>query len=400
MFWALINYTIFILYDERHPKELKVLAKGAGDMPFSEKQDPKQRIALSEFAKTVVENDLLSFELLSTDESKGRRGPRVKKDNNIINSYRGYNGFINKVFSHYYRQAEASISFSLARYDEEIADTLSEIHMDEETRMAVVQIFREKRINDILKKVSSYTQSVSFLFTLNNANYEYLTGPECIEDRYYKRRGAYIKAVIEEYARLHSADREIVYFSDHIKKIEDCIKNKRQILIDTQDGRRYRVYPYKVYKEPGVTGPYLIGYKEPYKVEDGSIVEKSVCALRISQLKSIKETVRNKLPLSITEKSNLNSIIKHGNLAFTSQEETKITVKFTENGERKYRSMQHLRPSQIVQKKDNVWSFNCTQAQAEFYFTHFGADVEVLEPLELREKFAKTYEKAAALYKK
>lgn len=369
-------------------------------MPFSDKQDPKQRINLSEFAKTVVENDLLAFELLSTDDTKGRRGPKIKKENDIINSYRGYNSFINKIFSHYYRQAEASISFSIASYDEEIADTLSGISMDEETKKLVIQRFRERKINDILRKVDSYSQSVSFLFTLNIANYEYLTGPECVEDRYYKRRGTYVKAVIEEYARLHSAEREIIYFSDYIKKIEECIKDKRQILIETLDGHHYRVYPYKVYRETGVTGPYLIGYKEPFDVKAGDIPEKSVCAFSISQFKSIKEAVRNKLPLSIKEKTNLISIMKHGNLAFASQDETTITVKFTEAGERKYRSIQNLRPSQILKKKGNIWSFNCTQAQAEFYFTHFGADDEILEPLELREKFAKTYEKAALLYGK
>ena len=51
-----------------------------------------------------------------------------------------------------------------------------------------------------------------------------------------------------------------------------------------------------------------------------------------------------------------------------------------------------------TQKKEDVYIFNCTKAQAEFYFFKFGSDAEILSPVDLRDKFALMYKDAAAVY--
>ena len=42
--------------------------------------------------------------------------------------------------------------------------------------------------------------------------------------------------------------------------------------------------------------------------------------------------------------------------------------------------------------------FQCTEAQAEFYFFKFGKDAQIVRPLRLREKFQAMYEAAAGAY--
>ena len=77
--------------------------------------------------------------------------------------------------------------------------------------------------------------------------------------------------------------------------------------------------------------------------------------------------------------------------------EAEIHVKLTKAGVYKYRRHTHLRPP-LVRTEDDVYVFQCTTAQAEFYFFKFGKDAEILLPTNLRERFKSMYEAAANTY--
>ena len=63
----------------------------------------------------------------------------------------------------------------------------------------------------------------------------------------------------------------------------------------------------------------------------------------------------------------------------------------------KYRRQTHLRPV-LVRREEDRFVFQCTLAQAEFYFFKFGKDAEILRPEPLREKVKTMYEEAAKAY--
>ena len=77
--------------------------------------------------------------------------------------------------------------------------------------------------------------------------------------------------------------------------------------------------------------------------------------------------------------------------------EAEIHVKLTDAGVSKYRRQTHLRPP-LVRELDGTYIFQCTTAQAEFYFFKFGKDAEILLPADLRERFKAMYEAAANIY--
>lgn len=84
------------------------------------------------------------------------------------------------------------------------------------------------------------------------------------EQKYYARRGEYIKCVIEEYARLPYIQRERVYVSLFIEEIETAIHAERQLRIVTNRDKVYSIYPYKILPDPLSTANYLVGYSRRY----------------------------------------------------------------------------------------------------------------------------------------
>ncbi len=84
------------------------------------------------------------------------------------------------------------------------------------------------------------------------------------EQKYYARRGEYIKCVIEEYARLPYIQRERVSFSLFIEEIETAIHAERQLRIVMNRDKAYSIYPYKILPAPLSTANYLVGYSRRY----------------------------------------------------------------------------------------------------------------------------------------
>ena len=89
--------------------------------------------------------------------------------------------------------------------------------------------------------------------------------------------------------------------------------------------------------------------------------------------------------------------IKKRGVQFLSYKEQKIVIQLTSEGKKKYAALRYLRPTHSG-VQDNIYTFYCTLNQAEFYFLKFGSDAEILEPAELRERFATAYRTAHMLY--
>lgn len=305
-------------------------------------------------------------------------------------------GFINTVFEYYHPIAEASIARTLNHLTGDLSKCVSEISGDEKTKKRVLEKLVSQKKDSLTEKAESYESGKTFKFWLNKSNLEYLSEPssECSEDKYYSRRGKYIKSVLEEYARLPYVEREKIYFSPFVEEIKSAIREERQLRIVTDKNAVYSVYPYEILSDPLSTANYLVGYCTRYDYPED---EKRPCSFKISALKSVRLEKSKSAFLKNSIWEQLTYTISSRGVQFMVGNEAEIHVKLTEAGVSKYRRQTHLRPP-LIRTQDNIYIFQCTTAQAEFYFFKFGKDAEILLPVDLRERFKSMYEAAANTY--
>lgn len=333
----------------------------------------KQHLNLSALAYEVILSDMFSF-----GEEK-------------------LSGFINTVFEYYYPLAEASIAQTLNRLTGELDKRLSDIPGDEITKKRVLKMLVSQKRDILIEKAESYDSGKAFKFWLNKRNLEYLTEPnsECGEDRYYSRRGKYIKAVLEEYARLPYIEREKIYYSPLVEETKAAIRDEKRLRIVTGTDTIYSVYPYEILSDPLSTTNYLVGFSIRY---DNPEDEKRPCSFKISALKSVKLEKSKSAFLKSSIWKQLSQTIASRGVQFMVGNEAEIHVKLTKAGVNKFRRQTHLRPLLVREQEDGEYIFHCTTAQAEFYFFKFGKDAEIIYPVELRNRFKSMYEAAANTY--
>lgn len=335
--------------------------------------EPKQRLNLSKLAIEVIQYDQFTFGVKSRSK------------------------FLNQIFENYAPEADASISRSLNIYRGKLKKSFSEILGDENTKIRIINKLVKEEEDSLKKRTDSYEKGESFLISLCKQNFTYLTeaDSECCEERYYKRRGDYIKSVIEEYARLPYVHRERVFFKQHIKQINHAIEEEWQLRVVTDRDKTYSVYPYKILCDPLSTANYLVGYCRRYgHAED----KKYPSTFRISALQSVKPEKSKSAFLKKSERKELVQLIASRGVQFMSGSEEDIRVRLSTAGQNKFRRQTHLRPMQIGEPDGDEYVFRCTEAQAEFYFFKFGKDAEILQPEDLRQRMATMYKYAAEMY--
>lgn len=337
-------------------------------------ENNKQHLNLSAQAYEVIRSDMFAF--------------REEK----------LSGFINRIFELYSLVADASVSRALNRLRGDLAQLLEGIEGDKKTKERIVRALLQKEEDRLIEKSLSYEKGKSFKFWLNKKNLVYLTEAEseCGEENYYgDHRGKYIKSVLEEYARLPYVQRERVFFSPFIEEIESAVQRQCQLRVVTGAEKIYSVYPYKILCDPLSTANYLAGYSKPYSDTEDTL---RPCSYRISALVSIKAEKSKSAFLKADQCKELSRTIAARGVQFMSSGEEEIQVRLTEAGKVKFQRQVHLRPA-LVREQEDIFVFQCTAAQAEFYFFKFGADAEILQPESLREKFKTMYECATLAYK-
>ena len=92
----------------------------------------------------------------------------------------------------------------------------------------------------------------------------------------------------------------------------------------------------------------------------------------------------------------LNDWIKNG-FAMYAGIPQRIKVLLTRKGENLFAVIRHNRPI-LKRKEGNIYEFECTEFEAENYFTAFTGDAFIIEPLSLRERLQKKYQSAVEFY--
>ena len=340
----------------------------------------KLRIPLSWYAAQTLDSDCMNFSIKKTT-------------------------LINTIIINFADTADCSISIRLEEYRKELSNHFrkSELKKHEEAIQTIL-IGKANALTD--KYAKRYPSDVNWQIILNKKVKGLLTeDPSTNEETYYgPKPGHYVRALIEEYARLPYYQREEIIFKDILQKINDAINNHYSIKLINIKGIRLSMKPYKIETDPLSMYHYIVGYivtPPDYTTDSTSLTEKSkVQSIRISRLTDVEiQHYQSAIITELEERQILFEMEQKG-VQFVSGDSSHIKVWLSDNGIKKYNSQIHLRPIGEVDKNDfHIYYFECTEAQALYYFFSFGRDAKILSPSSLVDKFINTYNNALEAYK-
>lgn len=322
-------------------------------------EEHKQRLNLSSLAHSVVEMDRSVF------DEKGT-----------------LSGFLNRVITAFREQADASIDVAV----EDRRDLLEEKGYDD----AMVERLSEEYRLQLQQKKEAYPQGDSVTFRLNNQNFDLLYEQRA-EERNYASPGKYLKALVEEYARLSPSEREGIFFARQIEALQTAIDADYCLQV-ALSGNLFTLRPYKVMADPFNSHLYLVGLS---RKQDSD--REVIASLRITRLEQVKVR-RQKGRLTADERRQIEEKLRRTGVQYLVGDIQPITLRLTAQGRRDFLQRSYMRPLPDKIEQD-IYHFSCTPLQIRNYFLPFGKEVEILSPDHLRQEFIDTYQQALSLYK-
>lgn len=197
----------------------------------------------------------------------------------------------------------------------------------------------------------------------------------------------YFRNIFNKYAKLSQDERERIVFKDELSIIESAIQSKK-ILKITVNKRSFELYPYVIVRTNDELYNYVIG---AIKTNNNF----HCVSLHLFKCVDMIKT-KNKFEFNEKEIKQLNE-----NLTFGPREIERRTVlskiKLTPKGIKKFKAMYLNRPIP-VEIKDDIYTFNCSHQNLFTYFSRFGVDAMILEPLNLRNQMIAFHKKAFNKY--
>lgn len=345
--------------------------------------DQKQSINLSEDARIVVRQDMASF--------------GCKK----------YSGFFNRVILNYYADADATLSRARQRIFEAFCNDLTELPEDPKAQRAfranlkklpmaqrehAAEILADNTVQKLKEQViDRYPRGSGIKFRINNELFQYLTeSSECQEDgAYCDSIGRYLKAILEEYARLPYHRREKIYYAQWFTDIENAIEAQKRLAVTVLNGAEYSVKPCQILTDSQSTYHYLVAWNPKTK---------EVWPFRISNIQKLRQ-LRDSGKISENEKLTVEAALRQKDVPFLGEPVQVVRVQLTEAGIHKYNTLLHMRP-RYEEKDENIFTFHAPLRQVQYYFEKFGPDAKILEPAELAQKMQQWHQQAALQYER
>lgn len=361
--------------------------------------DNKQYINLSMDAWEIIEYDQYRF--ISSDEMI-RQIP--------------LSTLLNRIFQNFYETANASIALQADTYTQELRETLFEEESlsnsgkqrkNAAANEAVIEKLTRAYIRKLQAKSNACSKGKGKKFRLNNRNFEYLTNPDsdCRENLYYSSIGQYLKALFEEYASLTYLQREAIYYRPVLETIQQAFDSNMAVRVAHEKGFLFEFQPYRILCDPVSSHYYLTGYSTPINVEvDYNAMNQPIpcrprpASMRISNIRTAKLVRRKKGKLTAAQKAELESCLASNGPQFLADDACEIHIRLTPEGIRKYNYQSNLRPGYVKIIEPDIYVFNCSERQIQYYFIEFGKDAAILKPDHLQQYFRQWYEDAERSY--
>lgn len=333
-------------------------------------EEHKQRVNISAAARTVIDADFALF------------GAKT------------FSGFLNRIITSFSQTADASIDNAVEEQRDQLLETLADME-DTAQKQRLMEMLLDDHRRHLCAKKEAYPKGESVMFRLNNANFDmlYVDGKE--QDN-YSSPAKYLKALLEEYARLSPADRERVYYAQTIEEVTDAICENA--VVDAKLGNgHYLIRPYAVMADNYATHMYLVGMSRPK--EDPRDDNERIVSLRVSRLTDVKLRRRHTLgKLTVDDRLDIEEKIRYAGVQYLIGDVETITLRLTPTGRQEFLQRAHQRPQPVKVTEDGVYTFRCTTRQVRHFFISFGKDVEILSPASLREEFVASYAAALDVY--
>lgn len=325
-------------------------------------EDHKQRVNLSSLARSVIEIDQSVF-----DEGGS------------------LSGFLNRIITAFRDKAEASIDLAAEdRHRQFLADGYS---------AQVAQRLTEDYRRRLQQKTQTYPQGDSLMFRLNNYNFDILY-EQGAESTTYSAPSKYLKALLEEYARLSPSERERVYFAQCIDQILQPALDAGYPLEFQINGKTHRVRPHSIMADPFNSHLYLTGFS---RQADLPGERESIASFRISRIQKPKFRRQHGGRLNSDEKRQIEKQLQLLGVQFLVGAQDHILVRLTPKGKQAFLQRSYMRPMPESIEGD-VYHFCCSPMQIRNYFLTFGKEAQILSPASLRKEFLKIYRDAAKAY--
>lgn len=176
--------------------------------------------------------------------------------------------------------------------------------------------------------------------------------------------------------------REKILFSKIFEQLELAIKGRKKVNIK-YNGEIRTINPYFIKVASGEDRSYIFSYCEKnqdyrnYRIANIENISLSKYITDFKDLEYIQNIEKNFDPF----------------LSFNK----KIKIKINNNGKEIFEKTLLNRPK-ILEKDGDIWILECTNKLAQIYFAQFLANVEILEPIDLRMWFKKNFEKVVKIY--
>ena len=219
-------------------------------------------------------------------------------------------------------------------------------------------------------------------FNLNKKNRENYYS--FLADKNIEVEAEYFRNIFLYYAQKSKKSREVFIFKNILEKISVAIENKKKIMITFADESIKTISPYYVGSSELELKNYLFSYDdEDKKFKNFSV--RNIRAVYITDKKVYSE-----------ETEYIKNVIENFD-PFLSYDKN-VVVKFSDGGIKILEALKTYRPK-ILEKNGNIYKFQCSFLQGKRYFSYFWNEVEILEPLELRQWFKERSKKTASIYK-
>jgi len=192
-----------------------------------------------------------------------------------------------------------------------------------------------------------------------------------------------------------------------IRFIQSAIDSNTILKITISNGKCYRVRPYLIALDEQHRYHYLVGMSKPYesdtslrkKAAEGiPTPEEKVASFRISRIIDVQERKDHSGKIRFYDEKELKKRLATSGIMYAVEEAETVTFKLTESGLEKYNSRFNQRPRIKKISEDNIYEAVVTNRQIHNYFFDFGADIEIISPLYLREQFITRYQDALSNY--
>ena len=198
----------------------------------------------------------------------------------------------------------------------------------------------------------------------------------------------YIKCLLESYARINFLEREkLILKKTVIEPIENAIRQNKAIRIKFSN-QFIDLSPYKIVPSKEGTFQYLVG-----------AVDGKWAAYRLSRIKFLK--TKGKAVFPVTEQ--IDEALAEFGPTFFGEPTIDIKIRFTRKGLLRYEYSVihrpiHTRIESDVKGNGDIYVFHCSEKQALYFFFSYADDVEILEPLSLRQQFIDMYRRGYEQY--